>query len=90
MSRVYFVVYIVTMWVVPELYNCFCSVMHYYVFRLLFMAMKFNNDKTIVDSGTTDIFFPMEVFKEVKNIFTDYFKVSNHLHQCIYRLCLTA
>ena len=38
--------------------------------------MKFNDDKTIVDSGTTDIFFPTKVFQEVKKTFSDYFKVS--------------
>ncbi len=38
--------------------------------------VKFNNDKTIVDSGTTDVFFPTEVFHEVKNTFASFFKVS--------------
>jgi beta-site APP-cleaving enzyme 1 (memapsin 2) len=35
---------------------------------------EFNNDKTIVDSGTTDIYFPVKVFEEIKTSFTDFFK----------------
>lgn len=46
------------------------------VFVMLPLCVKFNNDKTIVDSGTTDIFFPTDVFHEVKDTFANYFKVS--------------
>ena len=39
--------------------------------------MQFNTDKTIVDSGTTDIYFPDKVFQAVKGCFTEYFKVGS-------------
>ena len=52
---------------------------------LLRIIIQFNNDKTIVDSGTTDIYFPTEVFQEVKNSFSDFFRVSlDDVHGTIY------
>ena len=38
-------------------------------------AARGNNDQSIVDSGTTDVFLPETVFAEVKKAFIDNFKV---------------
>ncbi|CAI8027696.1 Beta-secretase [Geodia barretti] len=42
--------------------------------KLNISCKEFNTDKTIVDSGTTDIYFPEKVFEAIKDCFTEYFK----------------
>ncbi len=45
---------------------------------------QFNNDQTIVDSGTTDIYLASRAFKAVLNTFLDYFKVSGGMIVYVY------
>ena len=39
-------------------------------------CLQFNRGATIVDSGTTDIYFPQTVFNKIKDTFIDHFRVS--------------
>ena len=50
----------------------FCDLLNYYCKHY---CIQFNNDQTIVDSGTTDIFFPKKVFSKVKQIIISHFQV---------------
>ena len=42
----------------------------------LCIIMQFNNDKAIVDSGTTDIYLATDAFEAVLNAFLEYMQVS--------------
>lgn len=52
--------------------------------------MQFNNDQTIVDSGTTDIYLPTTAFNAVQDSFLQYFEVwmikRLFKHACIFLL----
>lgn len=50
---------------------------------------QFNNDQSIVDSGTTDIFFPKAVFAEVMEAFAAHFKVCQLAYSLFSMLVLT-
>lgn len=50
---------------------------------------QFNNDQSIVDSGTTDIFFPKAVFAEVMEAFAAHFKVWQLAYSLFSLLVLT-
>ncbi len=41
----------------------------------MLLFVQFNNDKAIVDSGTTDIYLPTETFDAVVTVFRAHFKV---------------
>ena len=58
-----------------EIMHCVVTVVNVVVVDLC-IIMQFNNDKAIVDSGTTDIYLATDAFEAVLNAFLEYMQVS--------------
>ena len=51
-------------------------------------VMQFNNDKAIIDSGTTDIFLPKDVYEKVEDTFKSYFEVRSNCSRTAFLTAL--
>ena len=54
------------------------------LFWRLFWLLQFNNDKAIIDSGTTDIFLPKDVYEKVEDTFKGYFEVRSNCSRTVF------
>ena len=49
----------------------------FHIFMQTYTPLQFNNDKAIIDSGTTDIFLPIAVYEQVEAAFKEHFIVGS-------------